>query len=77
MLSALIETKQKLSVLVRGLSMAIRNDALQNENIMVGKGNYRTPQETQEYLKESSLGKALGVSHLFNEVCTPKAKAKD
>jgi hypothetical protein len=66
MLSALIETRQRIFVLVKGLSMAIQSKQLRNENIMLGKGNYRTQQETQKYLKESPLGKALGISKLLN-----------
>jgi hypothetical protein len=46
--------------------MAIQGKQLRNENIMLGKGNYRTQQETQKYLKESPLGKALGVDNLLN-----------
>jgi hypothetical protein len=65
MLSALIKTRQKISVLAKGLSMAIQGKRLRNENIMLGKDNYRTQQETQKYLKESPLGKALGVDNLL------------
>ena len=66
MLSTLIETKQKLSVLIRGYGMAIRNRSLHPSQVQIGtKGVYRTAKETQEYLKNSSEGKALGVSHLL------------
>lgn len=66
MLSTLLETKQKLSVYITGLSTAIRNRYLRSEDIRIGaSGVYRTAQETQDYLKNSPQGRALGVSHLL------------
>jgi hypothetical protein len=37
---------------------------LDSDSIIVGQYNVRTPQETQEFLRDSEMGKMLGMSHL-------------
>jgi hypothetical protein len=41
---------------------------LDSDSIIVGQYNVRTPQETQDFLRDSEMGKILGVSDFFEPV---------
>ncbi len=43
----------------------MREESIESESIIVGQHNVRTPQETQDFLRNSEMGKILGVAHLF------------
>lgn len=65
MLSVFKEVVQKIFAPAKKENVAPQSNFLKSEQVIVGASNTRTPQETQEFLKNTEAGRALGVSHLF------------
>ncbi len=56
--------REKLAAIVPKPQVDRPEPLLDSDSIIVGQYNVRTPQETQEFLRDSEMGKILGVSHL-------------
>jgi hypothetical protein len=57
--------REKLAAIVPKPKTYRPESLLDSDSIIVGQYHVRTPQETQEFLRDSEMGKILGVAHLF------------
>jgi hypothetical protein len=57
--------REKLAAIVPKPKTDRPEPLLDSDSTIVGQHNIRTPQETQDFLRNSEMGKILGVAHLF------------